>query len=405
MSSPLADKHIVLGISGSIAAYKVAEWVRALRRDGAEVTVILTAGGARFVTPLTFAALSGNHVYDDMFAMAEAEKLPHIELAKQCDLLLVAPASAGTIARLAQGLADDLLSTVALATEAPIMICPAMNSKMFLHPATQANLARLNEYGYKVIKPEVGAMACGDEGPGRLPEWHVARHAVLSTFMPQDLKGRSVQVTAGPTWEPLDPVRFLSNRSSGKMGYAIAAAASQRGAAVTLVSGPTALTAPPDVNIVQVTTAQEMYDEVINRYEGIDVVVKAAAVSDFRPDTKAVQKLKKSSVTAKTLALEANPDILHTLGEKKGKCHYPLLVGFAAESEAHIEEGRRKLREKNLDLMVVNDITGTDCGFGVDTNRVTLLDYNDSTEELPLLSKEETAHRIWDRAARLLDSQ
>ncbi len=403
MSSPLADKNIVLGVTGSIAAYKVADWVRALKRDGARVTVILSKGGARFMSPLTFAALSGNHVYDDMFAITAAEKIPHIELAKQCDLLLVAPASAGSIARMAQGLADDLLSTVALATEAPVMLCPAMNSKMYLHPATQTNIARLEEYGYKVIKPEVGAMACGDEGPGRLPEWHVARNAIFSTFVPQDLAGRSVLITAGPTWEPLDPVRFLSNRSSGKMGYALAAAASQRGAKVTLVTGPTALPLPSGVNSIQITTAQEMYDEVINRYEGIDVVVKAAAVSDFRPDSQSTQKLKKSSTTANTLTLQANPDILHTLGERKGKCHYPLLVGFAAESENHIEEGRRKLREKNLDLMVVNDITGTDCGFGVDTNRVTMLDYNDTTEELPLLSKEETAHRVWDRAVRLLN--
>jgi len=403
LSSPIADKHIVLGITGSIAAYKVADWVRSLRRDGAKVTVIVSNGGARFVTPLTFAALSGNHVYSDMFDMNEAENIPHIELAKQCDMLLIAPASAGTIARLAQGLADDLLSTVALACDAPVMICPAMNSKMFLHPATQDNLARLEKYGYKVINPEVGTMACGDEGPGRLPEWHVARHSIISTFVSQDLAGKAVIVSAGPTWEPLDPVRFLSNRSSGKMGYAIAAAASQRGASVTLISGPTALPAPPGVKTIQITTAQEMYDEILSRYEGIDVVVKAAAVSDFRPDSQAAQKLKKSTAKATTLSLQPNPDILHTLGERKGKCHYPLLVGFAAESENHIEEGRRKLREKNLDLMVVNDITGTDCGFGVDTNRVTLLDYNDSTEEFPLLSKEETAHRIWDRAVRLLN--
>ncbi len=405
MSSPLAAKRIVLGVTGSIAAYKVADWVRSLKRDGATVTVIMSKGGARFVTPLTFAALSGNHVHDDMFSMSMAEQIPHIELAKQCDLLLVAPASADAIARLAQGLADDLLSTVALATEAPIMLCPAMNSKMFMHPATQTNLARLAEFGYRIIKPDVGAMACGDDGPGRLPEWHVARHAILSIFARQDLTGRSVLVTAGPTWEPLDPVRFLSNRSSGKMGYAVAAAASQRGASVTLISGPTTLHAPPGVNTIQITTAQEMYDETISRAEGIDVVVKAAAVSDFRPDTQADQKLKKATAKAGTLTLHANPDILQTLGQRKGKCHYPLLVGFAAESEDHLNEGRRKLREKNLDLMVVNDITGVDCGFGVDTNRVTLLDYNDATEELPLLSKEETAHRIWDRVARLLDSQ
>jgi len=401
--SPLTDKRIILGVTGSIAAYKVVDWVRSLRRDGASVTVIITAGGARFVSPLTFAALSGNHVYNDMFEMAAAETIPHIELAKRCNLLLVAPASADTIARLAQGQACDLLATVALATEAPVMVCPAMNSKMFLHPATQANLARLRDYGHRVVEPASGAMACGDEGPGRLPEWEIVRHAILTTFSPQNLKGRKVLITAGPTREPLDPVRFLSNRSSGKMGYAMAAAASQRGAAVTLVSGPTMLTPPPGVETVAVTTASEMFDAVMSRSDVMDVVVKSAAVSDFRPAEQSALKLKKTNGNT-TLALCANPDILLALGQRKGKGTLPLLVGFAAESHDHLAEGKRKLRHKNLDLMVVNDITGSDCGFGVDTNRVTLLNPNDTTEELPLLSKEETAHRIWDRVARLLTS-
>ena len=402
MPSLLVDKRIILGVTGSIAAYKVADWVRALRRDGASVTVIMTGSATRFVAPLTFAALSANRVFTDMFDPVAAETIPHISLAKDCDLLLIAPASAGTIARLAQGQADDLLATVALATEAPVLLCPAMNSAMFLHPATQANLATLRGYGYRVVEPTAGAMACGDNGPGRLPEWETVRHAVFSTFAPQDLTGCAVLVTAGPTWEPLDPVRFLSNRSSGKMGYAIAAAARQRGATVTLVTGPTDLAAPADVETIRVTTAQEMHDAVLSRSDAMDVVVKAAAVSDFRPADQACHKLKKADAAA-TLPLLANPDILLALGQRRADGAPPLLVGFAAESRDHIAEGRRKLHAKNLDLMVVNDITGADCGFAVDTNRVTLLDNNDTVEELPLLSKEETAHRIWSRVAKLLN--
>ncbi len=401
MPLPLNDREIVVGVTGSIAAYKVADWVRSLRRDGARVTVIMTAAGARFVSPLTFAALSGSRVHTGMFDATAPETIPHIDLARRCALLLVAPATATTIARLAHGLADDLLATVALATEAPVMVCPAMNSKMFLHPATTANLATLRGHGYRVVEPASGNMACGEEGPGRLAEWETVRHAILATFAAQDLAGRAVLVTAGPTREPLDPVRFLSNRSTGKMGYAVAAAASQRGARVTLVSGPTDLAAPPGVEMIRITTALEMHQAVLDRASEMDVVVKAAAVSDFRPAEQASHKLKKATTTA-TIALAANPDILLTLGERRGNRPCPLLVGFAAESREHLNEGRRKLRAKNLDLMVVNDITASDCGFAVDTNRVTLLDRNDAVEELPLLTKDETAHRIWNRIVKLL---
>jgi len=397
--SLLTDKKILLGITGSIAAYKVADWVRALRREGGQVTVVMTESACRFISPLTMAALSGNPVHTGMFSAEAPETIPHINLAREHDLLLIAPASAQTIARLAHGLADNLLATIALATSSPILVCPAMNSVMFQHPATQANLATIKSYGYGVLEPDCGGMACGEEGPGRLTDWETARQAILSTFAPKTLAEEQVLITAGPTREAFDPVRFLSNPSTGKMGYALAATAKQRGATVTLISGPTALTAPPGVKCIQVTSAVEMQAEVMRCLDAATIVVKAAAVSDYRPAEREPHKVKKGQA-ALSLPLVANPDILKELGKCRQKS--PLLVGFAAESRDHLKEGARKLKEKNLDLIVVNDIGGTETGFAADTNRVTLLDRNGAQEELPLLSKEETAHRIWDTVARLM---
>lgn len=397
--SLLTDKKILLGITGSIAAYKVADWVRALRREGCQVTVVMTESACRFISPLTMAALSGNPVHTDMFSAVAPETIPHINLAKEHDLLLIAPASAQTIARLAHGLADNLLATIALASSSPILVCPAMNSVMFQHSATQANLTAIKSYGYQVIEPDCGKMACGDEGPGRLTEWENVRQAILTAFAPQDLANEQVLITAGPTRESFDPVRFLSNPSTGKMGYALAATARQRGATVTLISGPTALAAPPGVKCIQVTSAVEMHAEVMSCLDTATIVVKAAAVSDYRPAASEPHKVKKGQA-ALYLELVANPDILKELGERTRKS--PLLVGFAAESRDHLKEGARKLKEKNLDLIVVNDIGGTETGFAADTNRVTLLDRNGAQEELPLLSKEETAHRIWDAVGRLI---
>ena len=399
--SLLTDKKILLGITGSIAAYKVADWVRALRREGCRVTVVMTDAACRFISPLTMAALSGNPVHTSMFAAEAPEKIPHISLAREHDLLVIAPASAQTIARLAHGLADNLLATIALASSGPVLVCPAMNSAMFQHPATQANLAAISSYGYVVIEPDCGKMACNEEGPGRLTEWENVRQAILTAFAPQDLAGEQVLITAGPTREPFDPVRFLSNPSTGKMGYALAAAAKQRGATVTLISGPASLSAPPGVRCIQVTSALEMRTHVLACLDAATIVVKAAAVSDFRPAETADHKIKKGQ-SELSLQLVANPDILKELGERKeNSTKFPLLVGFAAESRDHLKEGARKLKEKNLDLIVINDIGGTETGFGVGTNRVTLLDRNGAQEEVPLLSKEETAHRIWDAAARL----
>ncbi len=404
--SLLADKKILLGITGSIAAYKVADWVRSLRREGCDVTVVMTRSATQFITPLTMAALSANKVHVSMFEQEGAENIPHINLARECDIVLVAPATAQTIGRLAHGLADDLLSTVVLAAaQKPVLICPAMNSKMFEHPATQANIKTIQSYGYRIIEPGCGEMACGESGPGRLVEWESVRQAILATSVPQDLKDKSILVTAGPTREAFDPARFISNRSSGKMGYAVAAAAAQRGADVTLISGPTSLPVPDGIKFERVNTAQEMLEAVQPHAQEMNVIVKSAAVSDYRPAQSSDKKVKKGQATL-NLELTANDDILKGLGEqKKAGAISAMLVGFAAESHDHLAEGSRKLQEKNLDLIVVNDIGGSETGFEVDTNRVIMLDKDGTREDLPLLSKEETAHRIWDKIDRLLSGK
>jgi len=322
-------------------------------------------------------------------------------LAKAADLILIAPATANTISKLACGAADSLLAAIVLASRAKVVVCPAMNCQMYRHPATQANLARLQEYGYRVVTPETGDLACGVSGPGRLPDWEVIREALLASLAPQDLAGRRILVTAGPTREPLDPVRYLTNRSSGKMGYALARTAQRRGAQVTLVSGPTPLPPPPGVDFRPVTTAAEMHETVLGLADTMSVVIKAAAVADYRPAAVEKDKIKKQAPGI-SVNLVRNPDILSELGQLKKRRPELLLVGFAAESRDGEVEGRRKLAEKNCDLMVVNDITAADAGFDVDTNRVVVLDASGGRQELPLLSKEEVADRIWDRVAALL---
>lgn len=400
MKSLLADKKILFGISGSIAVYKAARWVRELTKAEAGVTVIMTDAATRFVASLTFATLSGKRVYTGMFEPDAGEKVTHISLARECDLFIIAPATAQTIAKLANGFADNLLSTLALANHAKMLVFPAMNSNMYSHPATQANLARLKEYGYSIIEPDEGKLACGDEGVGRLVEWDLAREAILSAFAPQDLQERTVLITAGPTCEAFDPARHMSNRSSGKMGFALARTAKRRGARVILISGPTSLETPSGVEMVNVTSALQMHDAVMENYKNADIVVMAAAVSDYRPEKIMAQKIKKGS-DALGLKLVPNPDILKELGKRKEKKKQPLLVGFAAESNNHLEEGKRKLKEKNLDLIVINDILGSDTGFGSDTNRVSLIDKDYQLERLPLLSKEECASMIWDKVVKL----
>ncbi|MEW6428148.1 MAG: bifunctional phosphopantothenoylcysteine decarboxylase/phosphopantothenate--cysteine ligase CoaBC [Thermodesulfobacteriota bacterium] len=401
-SASFAGRRILLGVSGSIALYKVADWLRSLVREDAAVTVVMTEAATRFVSPLTFAALSGRPVHTSMFAAQGAETIPHINLAKGADIVLLAPATAQTVARLAHGLADDLLATVVLAARVPVVICPAMNSNMFLHPATTANLDILAGYGYRIVAPDCGAMACGDCGPGRLPEWTTVRDELLTALSPGDLAGRKVLVTAGPTREFADPVRFLSNPSTGRMGYALARAARIRGAEVTLISGPVDLEPPAGVTTIAVVSALDMHREVMARAGGQDIIIKNAAVSDFRFAAVAERKMKKREISPDCRLL-ANPDILAELGEMRRLGGLTaVLVGFAAESGMLLAEGERKLQAKNLDLLAVNDILADDAGFAADTNRVTLLGRDGSQEHLPLLSKEETAHRILGRAAALL---
>jgi phosphopantothenoylcysteine decarboxylase/phosphopantothenate--cysteine ligase len=401
MKSLLAGKKILFGISGSIAVYKTAEWVRELTKAGADVTVIMTDAATRFVSSLTFATLSGRRVYTGMFEPDAGEEVTHISLARECDLFIIAPATAQTIAKLANGFADNLLSTLALASRAKMLIFPAMNSNMYCHAATKANLARLKDYDYSIIEPEEGKLACGDEGIGRLVEWDLAREAILSVFTQQNLQEQTVIITAGPTCEPFDPARHLSNRSSGKMGFALARSAKRRGARVILISGPTSLETPSGVEMINVTSALQMHDAVMENYNSADIVVMAAAVSDYRPEKRMEQKIKKRSESI-VLEIVPNPDILKELGNRKKKNERPLLVGFAAESSDHLEEGKRKLKEKNLDLIVINDIIGSDTGFGTDTNQVSLIDRDYQLEKLPLLSKEECAYIIWNKIVKLI---
>jgi phosphopantothenoylcysteine decarboxylase/phosphopantothenate--cysteine ligase len=397
----LAGKKILFGITGSIAVYKAAEWVRELVKAEAEVTVVMTDAATRFVSSLTFAALSGKRVYSGMFEPDAGEEMTHISLVRECDLFIIAPATAQTLAKLAYGFADNLLSTLVLACKANILVFPAMNSNMYCHAATQDNMTRLREYGYGIIEPEEGILACGDEGIGRLVDWEVARESILSEFAAQDLQGKTIMVTAGPTWESFDPARHLSNRSSGKMGFELARVAKRRGARVILVSGPCSIDPPPGVEMFYIASARQMLDAVMEHYGSADIVVMAAAVSDYRPAKSMQHKMKKGG---KSLGLElvSNPDILKNLGKKKRKAERPMLVGFAAESSDHIEEGQRKLKEKNLDLIVINDIIGKDTGFGADTNQISLIDRDYELERLPLLSKEECADAILDKVVKLL---
>ncbi len=401
MEKKFAGKKILFGITGSIAVYKAAEWVRELTKAEAEVVVVMTEAATRFVSGLTFAALSGRRVYTGMFEPDAGEEMTHISLVRDCDLFIIAPATAQSIARLAHGFADDLLSTLALACRAKIFVFPAMNSNMFCHAATQANLARLKEYGYEIIDPEQGELACGDEGIGRLVDWAMAKEKIVSVFTEQDLQGQTVLITAGPTCEPFDPARHLSNRSTGKMGYSLARIARQRGARVILISGPSTIDPPPGVETINIMTAGQLHDAVMEYYNSADIIIMAAAVSDYRPGKSLQQKIKKGGKSIE-MELKANPDILKKLGRKKKKDTRPLLVGFAAESTHHIEEGRRKLKEKNLDLIVINDIIGKDTGFGAETNQVNLIDRDYQLEKLPLLSKEECADMIWDKVVKLL---
>jgi phosphopantothenoylcysteine decarboxylase/phosphopantothenate--cysteine ligase len=392
---------IALGVSGGIACYKAAEIVRRLQDRNFDVIVMMTKSATQFVTPLTFRALSGNKVYTDIFEGANSGgefegAFDHILVAQDVSLFLVAPATAGCIAKLAAGIADDFLTTFHLAVNSPVVIAPAMNGRMWEHPSVQANLKTLVQRGVRIIDPGIGQMACRTYGKGRLaPVETIVDYVSSLLARPQDLKGRRVLVTAGPTVEDIDPVRFISNRSSGKMGFAIANAARDRGAEVEVVSGPTEFEFP---GMIRVRSTEEMRQAVVERSTHADVVVKAAAPLDFRPVSVAGQKIKKHASDLQ-VEFEPTPDILQELGtSKNGK----ILVGFAAETENHIVNGLDKLKRKNLDLIVVNPVGGPDSAFDSDTNRATIIDASGSQEELPVMSKSEMADRILDRVVRLL---
>ncbi|MDQ0285789.1 phosphopantothenoylcysteine decarboxylase/phosphopantothenate--cysteine ligase [Desulfofundulus luciae] len=395
----LEGKSVILGVTGGIAAYKAAELASALVKAGALVDVVMTQAAQEFVRPLTFAALTGRPVHTALFGPPAGGAIPHIELATRADLVVIAPATANILAKLAHGLADDLLSSLVLAATCPVLLCPAMNASMYAHPAVQANLKRLVGMGYHVLEPEVGRLACGVEGRGRMPAPEVILGHIKGLFsLPDDLGGLKVLVTAGGTREPLDPVRYISNRSSGKMGYALAAAAIQRGAVVTLVSAPTSLDPPAGVELVSVETARQMYEAVMERFSTQDVVIKAAAVADYRPKIVAGQKIKKTGETL-ILELEINPDILYELGQRKEP--HQTLVGFAAETEDLEANALQKLRKKNLDLLVANDVTQPGAGFGTDTNIVKLFYRDGRVQSLPVMDKKTLAHRILDAVVEL----
>lgn len=393
---------IALGVTGCIGAYKAALVLRALQELGADIEVIMTRHACEFVTPLTFQALSGHAVITEMFPplnqAATRADIQHISLAQEIDLLLVAPATANILAKFAHGIADDFLTTFYLSTPAPVVIAPAMNVEMWRHPATRKNVEILTERGVRFVEPEAGYLACRMEGEGRLADPdRIAQTAFAlagKKASSHDLAGEHLLVTAGPTREFIDPIRFITNRSSGKMGYAIAEAAAARGATVTLVSGPVTLAPPPQAKIVKVNTTQEMLAAVQEHFEAATIVVKAAAVCDYRPVQKADQKIKKSAAEL-SLTLERTEDILAALGAIKGA---RVLVGFAAETEKLLDHAHEKLTKKNLDLIVANDVTAEGAGFDVDTNRVTLLKADGTKESLPLLSKREVADRILDAA-------
>ncbi len=395
----LKGKEIVLGVTGGIAAYKAAEFVRLLVKEEADVHVVMTRNAQEFVTPLTFQTLSCNPVITQGFSLYEDREIGHVALADRAHLIVVLPATANIIGKVANGIADDFLSTMVMATKAPVLFAPSMNVNMWENKAVQKNVQTLLERGYDFVEPGVGELACHWHGKGRLAELDEVLEKVKDLFTPKDLKGERVLVTGGPTQEPIDPVRFITNRSSGKMGYALARVARRRGAEVVLVTGPISLPNPgSDIEVIAVRTAEEMRKAVLESLEGCTVVIKAAAVSDYRPKTISHQKLKKDGAY-ESLELEKTKDILAEIGRRKGK---RILVGFAAETENLIGNARKKMAEKHLDLIVANDITGPEAGFGVDTNQVKILHASGEAEDLPLMSKEEVATRILDDVVRLL---
>lgn len=396
--SVLKDKKIVLGVTGGIAAYKSAEIVRILRSEGAEVTVVMTRAGREFVTPLTFATLSGNPVISEMFTGGLEPEIKHIRIPESADAMLIAPATANFIAKAATGIADDSLTTMLLVARCPIIIAPAMNTNMYTHPTVQENIRKLKERDVIIIPPDSGELACGYSGPGRLANPEDIVEVVRITLSHKDLKGEHVLVTAGPTREAIDPVRFVSNRSSGKMGFALAKCALRRGAKVTLISGPTALKPPVSVEFITVETAEQMMKEAQKKFPKATVLLMSAAVADYRPKKVQPSKIKKTKDKL-VVEMESCPDILKALSAKKKR--EQIIVGFAAETDNLLKNAQEKLKTKNLDMIVANQVGTSDSGFEHDTNRIKIIGKDGKVEDFPLMSKEEVADKILDKVVAL----
>jgi phosphopantothenoylcysteine decarboxylase/phosphopantothenate--cysteine ligase len=397
--SMLKGRKIILGVTGGIAAYKAAEFVRLLVREEAEVHVVMTRNAQEFVSPLTFQTLSKNPVISSLFSLIEEEKIGHIALADRAEMIVILPATANIIGKIAHGIADDFLSTMVMASKAPVLFVPSMNVNMYESKALQENIETLSGRGFHFMEPGEGELACGWYGKGRLADLEEILEKMKDLFTLKDLRGERILITAGPTQEPIDPVRFISNPSTGKMGYALAKMAKRRGAEVILITGVTFLPTPrKDIEVVSVRTAEEMRMTVLERAEDCTVVIKAAAVSDYRPKVTRQQKLKKTDIPF-TLELERTGDILEELGKRKRS---RVLVGFAAETEGLMVNAKKKLTNKNLDFIVVNDVTKPGVGFGTDTNQVRILYSSGEEKDLPLMSKEEVSRLILDDVARLL---
>ncbi len=400
----LQGRKIVLGVTGGIAVYKAVDLVSRLRKQGAEVRVVMTEHAQQFVTQLTFKEISGNAVAVSMWNANQEFNVEHIALAAWADLFLVAPATANIIAKMAHGIADDLLSTTLVAAQRPIIVCPAMNTGMYENPVTKENMEKLERRGVHIMPPGIGLLACGTSGPGRLPEPQEIVAFVSNFFARRngDLTGKKVLVTAAGTREPIDPVRFVGNRSSGKMGYAVAECAAARGADVVLVTGPSALQPPDNVQVIAVETTGEMLDACLKEYEYADIVIKAAAVADYRPREVAAQKIKKQNDDGLTIVMDKNPDILKLLGSKK---KHQVLIGFAAETQNLLDNAREKIIKKNLDMIVANDVTAVGAGFNSDTNIVKFLYPDGSVVSLEQMPKQKVAANILDEAVKMMSQK
>ncbi|MEA1970151.1 MAG: bifunctional phosphopantothenoylcysteine decarboxylase/phosphopantothenate--cysteine ligase CoaBC [Thermodesulfobacteriota bacterium] len=393
----LKNKNVVIGITGGIAAYKAAELTREFVKREAGVRVIMTENATRFIAPLTLQTLTGNPVYSDMFSLAGDCEIPHISLAQTADIIVVAPATANIIGKIASGIADDLLSTTIIATKAPVLICPAMNSNMYDNPILRSNIDKLSSLGYLFVNAGYGELACKSQGPGRLPEPGDIAEAVEAVLTEKDLEGHRILITAGPTQESFDPVRYISNHSSGKMGYALAVMARRRGADVTLISGPTSLSIPAGVKFMGVSNAEEMRDAVLEHLEDSTVIIKAAAVADYRPSVVSDSKIKKKDGRL-DVRFERTPDIISEVSNRKGN---RILVGFAMETENLVENAKGKMVARDMDLIVANELGRPGSGFQHDTNIVKIIDRSGGIEELPLMDKTDVADRVLDRVLEI----